>query len=411
MRALIVLVLALLASAPAAAGDPREEARRAFSAGQLADKAKDWDQAIKHYLRAFELVPHHFAAYNIGVDYEHLGQLREASIWFSRYLELAPQSPDRDKVMRLIVDLKLRPAKLTVRSAPSGATVFIDGQKVGVTPYERSIRGGGRRVAVELRGAREERDVVLEFGEPEVVEFSLAVAEERPVTVNAPSVSPAIPTDGETVIDVRGYPYGAHVAIDGQEVGTMPVRAPVTPGPHEVKVTRDGFTAFTTTITATESTATPVDVQLAVEGSTLPPFYYFIGGAAGADVRGNGTSYLLEVGIRRKVYDLTARAGKAVGETSVEVMARVGWGAGRFVPFVALGYSYLGGGPFYTVGAGVRVDLVQRPAFGASIVTEVGVRKFFRTETDPVTMLERTEDGTTIPILASLQLLFGMNKP
>src|SRR5207247_5519771 len=117
----------------------------------------------------YDLMPHHFALYNIARDYERLGQLREAAAWYVRYVDAAPPSADRDKVQRLIGELKVRPAKLTVKSTPEGARVTVDGQRVGVTPFVAPIRGGGHRVAVELDGERDERDVALESGEPETV--------------------------------------------------------------------------------------------------------------------------------------------------------------------------------------------------------------------------------------------------
>src|SRR4051812_22596284 len=187
MRLLVLLVCAVVLSARPAVADDREEARKAFADGQAADKQEDWQTAIEHYLRAYDLVPHHFALYNIARDYERLGQLREASTWYQRYVEAAPPSPDRAKVQKLLGEIKLRPAKLTVKSTPSGARVTIDGVKAGVTPFTAPVRGGGHRVAVELDGERDERDVALEFGEPETVELTLkAVTRALPPRTNIP---------------------------------------------------------------------------------------------------------------------------------------------------------------------------------------------------------------------------------
>lgn len=404
---LVMLVVLALGAAPASA-DRREEARRAFSAGQNSDKSKQWRQAIEHYLRAFELVPHHFAAYNIAIDYEHLGELREASIWLNRYLELAPDAPDRDQVMRLIVELKLRPAKLTVQSSPTGATVFVDGQKVGVTPYERPIRGGGRRVAVELRGVREERDVVLQFGEPQTVDFRLSgvPAESRPSEpVNAPGSSPSV--EGETVLVVRGFPVGANVAIDGQVVGTLPARVAVTPGPHRVEVAQAGYAPHAQVASAVENQVTDVNVNLGVEGAGVPRFYYVIGVAGGADLRGMGETYLLELGVRALSYDLTSRVGKSLGELSIEALARIGYGKARVVPFLALGYSYIGAGMSWEFGAGLRFDVMRRPTYAASLVAELALRSYSIEKTDAATMMTTTETGMSLPILLSFQVMIG----
>jgi hypothetical protein len=406
MRALVILALVVLVPSAPASADNREEARRAFSAGQAADKAKDWQQAIKHYLHAFELVPHQFAAFNIGADYEQLGQLREASVWFGRYLDLAPPSKDRDKVLQRIADLRLRPAKLTVRSSPTGATVLIDGQQVGTTPYEHAIRGGSHRVAVELRGARDERDVVLEFGEPETVDLALSIPDApEPETVTAPGTTPS--AGDAAVLDVRGNPYGAHVAVDGADVGTVPVRVEVNPGPHQVTITRDGFAPYTTTAIATQGAVTPVEIALGLGSPARPLVLYVFGGGAGTDVRGLGQSYVAEFGVRVRTYDLAARVGKAFGSVSVEALVRIGYGSGRLVPFLSFGYSYIGSSPSYEAGAGLRFDLVQRPTYGVSLLGELAVRGYTVTKTDPVTMIETTDSGAAIPVMLSLQMMVG----
>jgi hypothetical protein len=412
---LVMFVVLALGAAPASA-DKREEARRAFSAGQNADQAKQWRTAIEHYLRAFELVPHHFAAYNIAIDYEHLGELREASIWLNRYLELAPDAPDRDQVMRLIVELKLRPAKLTVKSTPSGATVFIDGQKVGVTPYERAIRGGGRRVTVEMGGVREERDVVLQFAEPQTVELRLsgvpaASRPTEPVTtpVTTPVTAPGTSSsaEGDTILEIRGYPVGANVAIDGQVVGTLPARVAVTPGPHRVEVVQAGYAPHTQVASAVENQVTGVDVNLGIEGANTPRFYYVLGVAGGADLRGMGESYLLELGVRALTYDLTSRVGKSLGALSIEALARIGYGKARVVPFLALGYSYIGAGMSWEFGAGLRFDLFKRPTYATSLVAELALRSYSIEKTDPSTMMKTTETGMSLPILLSFQVMIG----
>ncbi|MEO8701567.1 MAG: PEGA domain-containing protein [Kofleriaceae bacterium] len=152
----------------------RDEARREFAAGQAADARQEWSSAIEHYLRANDLVPHPFAMYNIAQDYERLGKLREAAHWYERYLGTDPK--DRGRVERQLGDLTTRPGTITVTSNPDGAEVAIDGAVVGRTPYSAPIRGGAHRVVVQQGSAREERDVLVEFGEPASAAFAFAGA-------------------------------------------------------------------------------------------------------------------------------------------------------------------------------------------------------------------------------------------
>jgi len=80
----MLAILAMLAS-PASADDAADqaEAGREFAAGQAADRRKDWPTAIQHYVRANDLLPHPNAMFNIASDYEKLGNLRQAAVWYS----------------------------------------------------------------------------------------------------------------------------------------------------------------------------------------------------------------------------------------------------------------------------------------------------------------------------------------
>ena len=383
MRALVCFLALVVASAPARADD-REDARREFAAGQAADKQKDWQAAIEHYLRANELVPHPFAIYNIATDYERLGKLRESATWYARYLEVAPDSPDRDKVQKLLGDLRLRPATITVRSIPEGATVIIDGRTAGPTPFSGPIRGGGHRIAVEKDGQRDERDVAVEYGEPADVQFTLRGA--------------------SGTLAVQGLPAGAAVSVDGMPAGAMPVQLIVQPGPHRVRVTEYGYTPFDSTVDVQPNTTTPVIAQLqrgglgtygGVPGAQIA---YFAGGAAGVDLRGSGALLLAELGMSAWRYDVSVRVGKGGGGTSVDLLVRWTFAKSRLAPFVAFGYSFANGGQGYEAAGGLRFEVAKSVA----VLVESGLRYHATTTTT-------TTDNATaliVPLLGSLQLTY-----
>jgi hypothetical protein len=177
MRCLLLTGFAVAAVAPSARADVREDAREEFAAGQAADARSDWGGAIEHYLRANDLVPHPFSVYNIAVDYERLGKLREAAIWYARYLQLAPTSEDRNRVASQLAELQARPGTLAVSSIPPGARVVIDGRDAGTAPLAQEVASGGHRVRVQWGEVTAVRDVALEYGEP--VEVTLS----QPVTL------------------------------------------------------------------------------------------------------------------------------------------------------------------------------------------------------------------------------------
>lgn len=425
MRVLLSLVVAVAVAGGVARADNREDARKEFAAGQQADRDKDYQTAIEHYLRAYELVPHHFALYNIATAYERLGQLRESAQWFERYLDEAPQSlvKERREVERLILELKLRPAKLTVTTTPRGARVLIDNQPVGVTPYTKAIRGGGHRVRVELEGQREERDIVLEYAEPQSIDITLDVKVRQPDrttgggnTGAGPSTfnsNPQTTTSG--MLRVTGGPEGALVAIDDQVVGRIGGEFHVEPGSHNLKVTLYGYGGYDQEFAVSTGQTTTVDVQLK-PGSSTPAttqnmlFGYYAGGAVGADLRGNGALYMGEFGYRVMVIDIGLRLGKEAGTTALDVLFRWAVLRSKLTPFLQVGYSARSSGsdsssssssvPGYILGGGLRWDIVRGETSAVSILAESGVR---------LLTAESDSQATTvvIPLIASLQVTFG----
>jgi hypothetical protein len=388
-----VLVFAIVLAAAPASADDREDARREFAAGQAADKTKDWQTAIEHYLRANDLVPHPFAIYNIAVDYDLLGQPREAATWYQRYLDAAPDSPDRTKVAKALADLKTRPAKLTVHTTPAGARVSIDGTPVGVTPYAGVTRGGTHRIAVEREGSRDEREITIEFGEPADVEITLAAT--------------APPSGPSGTLLVAGAPLGAIVTIDGMSAGVVPATVMLPPGPHAVRVAAYGYAPSEQQANIESGQTTRVDVAL-VKGdgtdlATKIQIGYVLGVAGGVDTRGDGTVVLGEFGARAGQYEGLVRVGRAMNATAVDLIVRWAFLKTKLSPFLGGGYAFTSGsgGSGYTLLAGFRFDLTRGERLGLSLLADIGVRSYTATGTDGF-----TETKAAIPIGLSLDVIY-----
>lgn len=425
MRLVVVLVALVLAASsftPASA-DAREDAARDFADGEAADARGDFKAGIAAYKRAFDRVPHHFAAYNIAVDHERLKQYREAAAWFTRYLDMAPRAKDRDSVDAQIVALKLKPAALTITSRPAGATVLIDNQQVGVTPYLKAIRGGGHRVSVVLGDQREERDIVLEFGEPRTVEFTL-----RGVAATPRKQPPTSATGGPgstaeaAALDITGAPIGATVAIDHEVVGTLPVRVPVSAGRHKIEVTSFGYAPYEMTVDVEADAELPVPVQLvaATDAATTDArtlqASYLLGAAAGVDLRGEGSMWLVEFGIRAARVDFSARIGKQSGLTVFELLGRWTVWKSRFSPFIGLGYYGVASrddnasGSGGAVLAGLRYDLSRNEQLGVSLLLESGARIYSGVTTTVPGETPMTDSGLIIPLMVNVQLMYGRGR-
>ncbi|HEX6838884.1 MAG TPA: tetratricopeptide repeat protein [Polyangia bacterium] len=112
-----VLTIVLLAA-------PSEAVSRAhFVKAQKAFSQHDWRHALDEFTAAGEAAPAELPDlwFDIGQCHRNLGHARQAAAAFTRYLSLAPDAPDRDKVRALVAALggKLPddPAPVVVASA------------------------------------------------------------------------------------------------------------------------------------------------------------------------------------------------------------------------------------------------------------------------------------------------------
>lgn len=111
---------------------------------------------------------------------------------------------------------------MELTSAPSGATVFIDGEKVGQTPLSLQVLPGERAIKLELGS-----HLPVEFTENVPVRGSVKV--ERTLE--------KVPAR----IVVVALPEGTSIAIDGKEVGKNKVDQGINPGQHTVSLSREGY--------------------------------------------------------------------------------------------------------------------------------------------------------------------------
>ena len=175
------------------AGDPAPgdaEAERVERAQALYDRATDlytagnFAEAVIFYEQALELVKNPDIQYNIARCYEKLAQYSKAIAAFRAYLAIyeeqngreAPDKTNVEDVIRQLVELEMKPVRLTVTSDPAGANVFVGSRDrlVGQTPFETELDPGTYPLIVELEGYEEERQtVVLERGAPRTFTFRM----------------------------------------------------------------------------------------------------------------------------------------------------------------------------------------------------------------------------------------------
>ena len=133
-----------------------------------------------------------------------------------------------------------------VDSVPSGATLFVGGQKAGTTPFSSGIVPGEYVLALELPGYKryETKVTALEGATLERL-YKL----ERSVAT----------------LSVTTKPPGALVLVDGREAGPAPYEGEVAPGPHEVTAKATGFLDAHAKVDAVAGKSMPVTLALQPE--------------------------------------------------------------------------------------------------------------------------------------------------
>jgi tetratricopeptide (TPR) repeat protein len=126
---------------------PRDRAKAEYGAGLAAYEQRSYREAIDHLLCANTLVASAELAYNIAVTYDAMGDAASALRWYREYRRQggrdAESAPVREKVAALESALQERGVQqVTIVSSPAGATLWVDGQAVGLTPFTLELKPG-----------------------------------------------------------------------------------------------------------------------------------------------------------------------------------------------------------------------------------------------------------------------------
>lgn len=163
----------LLAQEPAAAEDTGdqekiEDAARRFEQGLALFDAADFKSALAEFSAAYKIRPHFSVLYNIARCYEELHKYDVALDYYDQYLdEGGSEVEDRADVEATIEGLQNLVATVTVKSAPPGADIFVDGRKVGVSPATFNVSGGEKTIEVMLDGYISKKKTIMVAGRSE----------------------------------------------------------------------------------------------------------------------------------------------------------------------------------------------------------------------------------------------------
>ncbi len=212
-----------------------------FDLGEKAFAEKRYKDAIELFLRADAIIENPAFAFNASLAYEAMGDDSAALSWAREYLYRAPSADDRAATEARVASFEKKLAakgvqQLTVRTTPRGATVLVDGNAVGVTPWTGDLPPGLHVIELRLRGYQDQSTKVqLPAVKSQLVEIGLKVAaaeqtpplplRETPVSTPAPQEKPPLTTPSEprpawllpTSLTVLGLGLGAAGAAVGLE--------------------------------------------------------------------------------------------------------------------------------------------------------------------------------------------------
>jgi hypothetical protein len=231
-RAAFVLSLLLAAACPlsaraqaadaAAEGSDVEQARKHFAQGLKLYKDGDFDAALVQFDRAYAVKANFKVLYNIAQCYFELHQYVEARDTLSRYLKDGAGSIDAERQSTVegdLAELQRRIAHLKLSVNVSGATVYVDGKKAGVTPLSAAIdvNEGQRTISVETpdRGSKQ-RVVRVAGGEEQAISLDFETT---------PSVAPVAATGPTTARPLRTEPRGLGAGFWVTGIGALALGA------------------------------------------------------------------------------------------------------------------------------------------------------------------------------------------
>jgi formylglycine-generating enzyme required for sulfatase activity len=136
-------------------------------------------------------------------------------------------------------------AIVSIRTAPLGATVLVDGQEVGVTPADVEIASGDHDVEVRLSGYNAWASKIL-------------------VTANQPQELPEVRlTQADGRLEIASNPSEANVSVDGEFRGRTPLSLRISPGrAHRLTVTKPGHATVTRELSVAADSGRRLEIEL-----------------------------------------------------------------------------------------------------------------------------------------------------
>jgi hypothetical protein len=239
-RSSIAIALTVVLAAPATFAAPKkpktirdelpEAARKDWDAARDLLDANDFAGALVEYMRAYEQSKNPRVLYNVAVCEKNLRHYARAESRFKQELaegtgKLAPQEEQSVKEAIAALDPFVSTVQITANEA--GATLFIDDQEAGPTPFVSPVP-----IDVGPHELRLHKDGFID------VKQAVTIAGGAPAKASF-DIQPAVKKAAVTV-QVTGAP-GANVVIDGIDMGQAPFKGDLVAGRHTFEARAPGF--------------------------------------------------------------------------------------------------------------------------------------------------------------------------
>jgi len=202
------------------------------------------------------------------VDAEITPGMHQLELSAERYLAAARELEVAGANERQALAVTLTPdwAIVSLNTAPSGATVLVDGAEAGVTPAAVEIMSGEHDIEVRLAGYNAWTSKVL-------------------VEADKPQQLPDVAlTQADGRVEVASNPSEATVSVDGEFRGRTPLAIRLSPGrTHRVAFSKPGYESATRELSVAADSGRKLQIDLTpqygeIEVTSTPPAEVFVDG-------------------------------------------------------------------------------------------------------------------------------------
>jgi tetratricopeptide (TPR) repeat protein len=181
----------------------KARARLLFEKGVTAYREGRFYDAVDIFIETNRLYPDPKLSFNVGKSFEGLGNQPGALRYYREYLRRSPEAPDAHEVESHVHQLEQALSQkgvqqLTVLSTPDGATLKLDGQAVGITPWTGESFPGKHRVVLEAADYQR-NESVIELDPHRARDFNVELAK-LAAKPNSDALSKDVPAQREAAV-------------------------------------------------------------------------------------------------------------------------------------------------------------------------------------------------------------------